>query len=306
MDTIEKLEIDQEDILKAVRESAMLADVSISVWGGTRTDNNLLNEMKARHGAVGDVGRVIKNLMSGADLPLKTTRSAYMAVRTKHYSLTLPWVSDPTAIRQEGPRLLPHMINDRYMTEMSMLRRAAIAARDEFLDAYPGLVKEAKSNLGTMADDKQYPSVDELRGSFRVHFDFEPLPEGASFRGLSPHTIERLTKGLLSKQQRQLQEAQRMIWERAKKPIEHLVERLTNVEENSRFKDATIENVRELMTLLPGWNVTKDARVQEITRDIESMLANVTPSEIRKNKNIRGDVVKEAKNVVNKLSSWGF
>ena len=38
------------DITQAVREAAMLASISISVWDGQRTDANLLNEVKQRHG----------------------------------------------------------------------------------------------------------------------------------------------------------------------------------------------------------------------------------------------------------------
>src|SRR4249920_3676737 len=103
MDTIETTNqtINQTDILQAVRESAVLADVSISLWGGTRTDAKLLNEMKATHGATGDVGKVLLNVLAGADDLLKKTRSAFAAVRLRHYELTLPWVSDPHATRQE-------------------------------------------------------------------------------------------------------------------------------------------------------------------------------------------------------------
>jgi hypothetical protein len=194
------LDFTQADMTQAVREAAMLASVSISVWEGQRTDATLMNEVKLKHGATGDVGKVIKNMMAGADALLKGVHSTYYAVRSKHYEMTLPWVSDPHAARQRGPRLLPHLLFNNYSMEMSNLRRMAIAKLEEFLVEYPALVLQAKTNLAGMAD-AVYPTAEEIKGLFRVHFDFEPIPQGANFRGLDDHMLERLGKALQNKQQ---------------------------------------------------------------------------------------------------------
>jgi hypothetical protein len=98
------LDFTQADMTQAVREAAMLASVSISVWEGQRTDANLLNEVNARYGATGDVGRVVKNTMAGADGLLKATHSTFYAVRSAlrdDPALGL----DPHAARQRGPHL---------------------------------------------------------------------------------------------------------------------------------------------------------------------------------------------------------
>src|SRR5262245_19060599 len=214
--------VTEEDVLNAVRESAVLVDVTIGVWGGTRTDPDVVDDVKKAHNATGDVGKFIKNLMVGADSEFKACRSAFIAVRLRHYALTLPWVTDPHSARKTGARLLPHLLFQRYQSEMSELRRIAFQKLDELCAIYPGLVKTAIGNLNTMADAGQYPSVDQLRAAFRVHFDFTPVPEGARFRGLPEHTLERLGRQLDRRHMRQVGEANREILLRAEEPLRNL------------------------------------------------------------------------------------
>jgi hypothetical protein len=293
-------------MIDAIRETAVLANVSISMWGGTSTDNNLLSEVKKQHNATGDVGRVIKNKLAGADEKLKITRSAHAAVRTKFYELTLSWVSDPHALRQTGPRLLPHALFNTFMTEMGRLKREAEAALEDFLADYPSLVTKAKANLGTMADTN-YPDVDELRGLFRISFDWEPIPDGSQFRGLESNVLGKLSNHLHKKQQRQIAGAQAEMWAEARQRVEHMVERLatTTGSDAPKFKSATIDAVRSLITLMPGWNITGDPKVAEITQDLERLLLGVDAQELRKDERMRNDVAQQARSVADKMKSWG-
>src|SRR3954465_11847257 len=91
--------ITEADINFAVRSTSMLADVTIGTWSAEYSDRDLMDGIKADAGATGDVGRVIKNVLAGADGLLKDARGAYAAVRAKHFSMTLPWVGDPNATR---------------------------------------------------------------------------------------------------------------------------------------------------------------------------------------------------------------
>ena len=299
--------VNTRDLTQAVRESAMLADVSLSMWEASQNDKALMEGVKRQHGAHGDVGKVIKYLMAGADSRLKSTRNAFKAVREHHRKLTLQWISDPHSIRADGPRLLPHLLNPRYMTEVSQKKREAEAERDEFVHEYPDLIIQAKANLGSMVSDSDYPTADQIKHMFRCHFDFEPLPVTTEFRGLPEHTIERLSAGLLRKQQRQIQQAEAEMWSRVKAHVSHMVERLSVEEDESKiFKAATVENVREMLTLLPGWNVTGNPQVQEITQQLEAILDGVDADSLRRNKKLRAATAKETKQVIDKLTRWGL
>jgi hypothetical protein len=300
--------IAQPDLTQAVREAAMLAYVSIGSWSATEKDDELMEDVKRQHNAEGDVGTVIKYLLSGADSHLKTLKSSYQAVRNHHYKLTLPWVNDPHAPSQKGPRLLPHLIYPRYITDISALRRQALVQLDEFLAVYPDLVVQARSRLKTMVSDGSYPTAEQLRHRFRLHVDFQPIPSSTQFSGLDDHMLERLSKNLQQKQQRQLADASRVMWQRARDRIEKLMERMTleSADDKKKFKEATLDNVRELLTMLPGWNVAGNPLVEEITHDIGRMMQGIEADQLRQDKTLRGETADAAKKIVDKMARWGL
>jgi hypothetical protein len=296
------LTLNNDDMIQAVRESAMLADVSVSVWNAEKSDRGAMDDLKARAGATGNIGRVVKNMLAGADTKLKDVRSAFTAVRTLHYGLTLPWVADPHALRATGPRLLPHLLFERYLMSLSKQRNVAINLLNDFLVDYPSYVVQAKANLGTLAD-VTYPTADEVKAAFRVHFDFEPLPAGASFKGLPDHTIERLAGALEAKQKRMVAAATAAMWDEAKERIGHICAKLGDPE--AKFKASSVENVRELITLLPGFNMTGLPEVDEVVADIKAMLDKVDAVKLRDNALCREDTAVAAKKIADKLTSWG-
>jgi hypothetical protein len=298
------MNVTQTDLADAVRSTALLADLSISMWGAERTDRKIMDEAKAQHNAVGNVGRAIKNLLSGCDTQLKATRAAYTAARAAHYSLTLPWVSNPHAERQTGPRLLPTMLFERYMKEMGKLRALALTERDKFVHDYPDLMIQAQANLAGLANADDYPTPDEVRRAFRLSFDFAPIPAASAFANLPEAFIEKLSAGLLKKQEAAAQIAQAEMWERVRHAIEPMIQRLSDPD--ARFKAGTIEGVRDLIGLLPGFNCAGDPRIATVVTDIKAMLDGVDAKDLRTDARVRADVVSQARTITDKLNQWGL
>lgn len=302
MDTL--MNVTEGDLGKALQEAAMLVHVKISVWDSTKTDRKVMEDVKHLHNARGDVGRVMKNMLAGVDQPLKTVRSAYAAVRSRHYELTLPWVSDHGQDRKTGARLLCHPLLSRYLSELGQLERLASDALEEFIPQYPAMIQNAQPNLGGMFREEDYPSIEEVRSRFRIYKDFEPIPDGTGFKGLPKGLLERLSLHLHERQQSQMAQAQASMWLAARERISHLIERLAD--EDTKFKEASVRQVRELVSLLPGWNLAKDPRVAEIAKDIDQMLGGVEAVDLRKDTSLRVSVVEEARRIADKLAAWNL
>jgi hypothetical protein len=291
--------VTQDDMLQAVRESALLATVTIGVFNAEKSDRSLVEKVKQDAQATGDVGRFIKNTLAGADSKLKKTQGAFAHVRALHYSLTLPWISDPHAERHTGPRLLPHLLLDKYLNTLSAQKRVAMGLLDEFIAEYPNLVTQARLNLGLMAD-ADYPSADEIKRQFRVNFDFEPIPAGAAFKGLSDHVMERLSKSLQMRQARMVETAIQSMLDDARARLTNMIERLTT--NGDRVKNATIENVRVMIGLLPGWNLTGDPKVTRLVEDLQKMLDGVNAEYLRKDSLARDRVSDQARDIIGRIA----
>jgi hypothetical protein len=292
-----------QDLSEAVRATAMLADLTISVWSAERNDAKIMERVRQDAGATGNVGRAIKNLLAGADNNLKATQAAFRAVRDSHIRLTLPWVSDPHALRLRGPRLLPNMLFERYTKEIQAKKRVATQALDAFVAGYDDDVATARANLAALAD-ADYPTAEQVRSLFRVVVDFEPIPAGSSFKGLPPHFATKLGENLRLRQENMVKAAQTAMFEEVRERIAKLAEKMAD--QDATFKASTVENVQELLVLLPGWNVAGNDRVSEIADDIKSMIAGISPKQIRNEPPLRKDIASQAQQVLDKLSAWGL
>lgn len=292
------------DITEAVRSTALLASVSISVWGAERNDRQIMDQLKAQAGATGNVGRAVKNLMAGADTSLKDAKGAFMAVRLEHYRLTLPWVSDPHAERQRGPRLLPNALFDRYMTAMGLKRRAAMDALDKFVADYPNDIVTAQANLAGLAKPEDYPDPAAVKSLFRIAFDFEPIPAGNAFHGLPDSTLEKLGAALERKQRVMLDTASQAMWGELRERLDYLIGRLA--QPDASFRSNTLASVQELAALVPAWNVKGDSRADEVAADIANVLGSLDAKALRGNEQLRAEVVTKARAITDKLSAWGL
>jgi len=288
------------DVIQAVRESALLAQVSISTWTASRSDKTAGEKLTTDAGASRRAARVVINLLAGAEENLKAVTGAFEAVRSLHYSYTLPWVSDPHASRQKGPRLLPHLLFDQYLGALSRQKREAQALLDAW--DFDADVARAKPNLGSLTR-ADYPSADEVKGSFRIHMEFEPIPEGTQFKGLPDLAVERLSRALDTRQQRMVEEAQKALWKEARDRVSHMVEQFGDVERKAYA--STLDNTRELLTLLPGWNLAGSPEVDEVVQDIKNMLDGVGIEDVRKSASTRQDVAENARRVLEKLDRFG-
>lgn len=296
--------ISRDQINRSVQESALLAKVVMGVWSGERSDPGIMDKAKADAGATGNVGRVIKNVMAGADTNLKATKAAFAAVRAAHYALTLPYVTDAKSDRLTGPRLLPNTLFEKYLGEMSTRRRAALAALDAMCASYDTDKAAAMVSLAGLASPGDYPSIDEIRAQFRVEFDFMPIPNGANFVNLPDHIITKLAAGLQRKQDYALKTAKEAMWSQVRERVEHMVEKLADPD--ARFKTTTVDRVAELGDLLPGWAIDGDPRAIEVATDIVRIMGGVTSKALRADALGRACAVEQAQGVLGKLNEWGL
>lgn len=294
--------ISRADLTDAVRSMALLADLTISMWSGERTDRALSEKIKSDAGAVGNTGRYLKNLLAGCDTELKAVRGAYASARTLHYQLTLPWVSQPGTDRQVGPRLLPNALFMKYLDEMGRLKQSAEAKRDAFIADYPDLILRAQSNLAGMARLEDYPSPEGVRDAFRLVFDFLPIPSAGAFTGLPDAMLDSLGKQLTRRQARAMESAQAAMWERVRDAVGHLVNRLKDPD--TIFKASSVDTVRELITLLPGWNCSGDPRVTTVVTAIDDMLTGIDARDLRNDARLRATVATQASALAGKLEQW--
>lgn len=295
---MDQTNITNQDLADAVRASAMLVDCHVKMWSGEITDHKVTNKIKSDANACGRVGNFKKILLSGTETPLKTCKSAFAAVRQRHYELTTQWGS-----AGHGPRLLSSGLSMRYMQEVGALRKYAFEQRDVFCAVYDQLVEAAKVNLGSLANELDYPDLDQIRRAFDVNLTFDPIPDKASFPNLPSGMLEKLSKTVAARQSKAAALAHANVWRQVREQLEHLHRVLADP--NIKFKSASLLNVRSLADLLPGFNMFGDHRLEEIANQITQCLDNITAQELRDNKSLRMELAHDLGRLVSQLDDWG-
>lgn len=155
---------------QVLTERAIIVDLDVHSWAGQKLDKDVSKDVATRAGSLSDpdeVGRYTKYLVAREALaPIKKLGGE---IRAAHLKFTMPWIGDS--------RVLPVALYDRYVRVVDDLIRKRDAAREEFIDAYPRHMREARERrLVKLFDPSEYPSISKLRELITAEYGFTPMP----------------------------------------------------------------------------------------------------------------------------------
>lgn len=274
-------------------ERALLAALNISEWRGRRRDREVTDRVARDHGADRRAGCYTKALVP------KTFLAAIATVRNEaracHHQLTLPWCDD-------GFRILPVDLHLDYMERFRALRSRYHEAVAGFIAAYDEAKAAARSTLGSLYRETDYPSSDSLRRAFELEVKLQPLPAAHDWRiDLPETTLGRIRLDLETR----LVDAQRLAMADLYRRLAAVVSRMaTTVAQPDRiFRNSLVGNVRELCTLLPSLNLARDEDLAALGREVESRLGGLAPARLRQDPVVRQDAAVAAEALLETINA---
>jgi len=288
---------------------AMKVTMKQSRWYGIKRDRNVEAQVQSANNTKANAGKFTKELLAGCDKELKAVHSAIDAARTTHYAMTRPWSvvsGEGEGRRRTGPRLLANADYFDYCQRMAVHKRKIQEALDEFEGNYSSLKDRARDNLGPLYREDEYPSVDAIRGQFALDFDFEPLPDGDTFRkgSIEQAQAEKLAAHFNKRTQQMLENALMEVWQKLYRTVEHMADRLSDPDKT--FHKSMLENAQEVAKMLKHYNFNGDPRMDEMRRELEGRLLTADAKELRKDKDVRKQVAEDAKRTLAKLKAYGL
>lgn len=282
---------------------AVLSSVSISAWTARRFDKTVTNEVHAKHAAAADAGRYTKQLVSKQSLA--DIVSTVSQARQFHYERTQPWLD-------AGARVLPSALYLEYVATMATHRTAFTAAVNAFCDGYPQFVEDAKARLNGLFRVEDYPLPSRIRRCFDFDVAILPLPDTSDFRiALTEENVEEVRRDVEERMQRVLNNSMRDSAERIVEAVGHMAERLKAYKPAKRrgdkaenaFRDSLVDNVRDLIALLPAFNMTGDPRMTAIIDRMAGLVA-VDAETLRTSDNVRESVASAADAILRDVSEF--
>ncbi len=290
--------IQTDDTIKissALSEKAMVARLATSSWSGRITDKEVSKELTDGKNAARDFASVTKVLIDKNHL--KNIREVISKMRAYHKEQTLPWDN-------YSGGLLPSTKFNEYSAKIREARRDLEAAVAVFVTNYENYITESEQKLGDLFCRNDYPSVHEIPNKFNLEASFEKVPEAGDFRvDIPEHEQAKVRSAIESKVEHQHANAMKRVWTRIFKTVEHINERLS--QEDGIFRDSMIENLEQLVNVLPALNILEDPTLTEMTNELQNTLCGYSAKELRKNTGLRKELAEKSKEVMEKINKIG-
>ena len=277
-----------------LKDDAMIVRLSISQWTARKFDKGITNQIANEYAVGADVGRYNKVLIAKEAIQVIT--KAVSAARSFHYENTLPWDDG-------GGRMLPAKNFMAYSKEMRKFKNQYAIAVKEFLENYPTYRDEAEVKLGGMFRVEDYPGQSQIECKFGFSTDIEPVPNSGDFRvDLQGKEADKIREQLDARLKERVAEATKDLFVRLNNVVGKFADKLAD--DKAIFRDTLVENVVELVNLLPMLNVANDPKLELLRKEVQKKVCAYEPDNLRQDSDARKKAAEDARKIMDKMSGY--
>jgi hypothetical protein len=258
-----------------IQNSSVLVDLNLGVWTARKMDKRVSQEIDASKNTRARAGNYHKNLLAGTEA-LASVHSVASAIRSWHYSQTLPWADN-------GQRLLTMANFFEYKSMFSDYQRQFDDSLQAFYTEYPTLMSAMAFQLGNLFNPDDYPALDDIRRKNYLRVVFSPVPDSGDFRVDIPEQYRQELEQISRDREAA---AMKDLWDRLHECLKHMSDKLAG-EEKQIFRDTLVTNTTELCSMLTKLNVTNDPKLEHARQEVEKALMGVTAVDLRKHPGLR-------------------
>jgi hypothetical protein len=283
--------------MSAIANSAVLVKLNISVWGATKRNKQLEQELAASKNADPKATRLYDNLMVGSSGHQDIQKYAGNA-RLWHAGMTLPW-------DDKGWRLCPTSLFIDYKQQHNWKRQEFERQVNQFRVKYFSYRETAKEFRGDIFNEDDYPPVEDIMAKYAWNFAVAPVPAGGHLCiDLPEQEMQELRSACDDEVERRVQEAVKESERRLRKQLDHISEKCAGADDDGkRWHDTFVSNPLELCRMLKHMNVTKDPKLEEARKKLEEIMEGKTKEMFKDKPEVREEVKKEVDEII-KTYEW--
>jgi hypothetical protein len=280
-----------------LQSKAMLVSLNLRSWRGTVKDNGIARDTERSYEAEEDTLTTIKKLTPRH--LMQPIDSIINAARQEHYRFTVPGLI-------KGQQLLASRAFEDYCYIHKHLKDDFFKFVDQFTAYYPKLLADAPRRLGKAYKEEDFPPSSRIRGYFDYRIQFAPVPEINDWR------LDGVDEGEVSKMRNEVEDEVRIMYRRAIREVyERAREILANVANqakeykggpgDSRLRDATIRNLKDISALVLKMNVTGDKDLDQLGYEMVECFADAEASNLRSNEKARTAIAEAAERLLKRI-----
>lgn len=254
-----------------LKSSAILIDFDGGYFNWSRRDRSVEREVADQKAIRASAGRYLKNLFLACDAPLTAIRTEVQNARADHNLLTIPW----------GPaqRLLLNRNFLEYNSRFSAHEATLETLKANLADSYTSLVAQAAASLGPLYNPEDYPPVEKVLSGCYISRTLFPLSDSSDVRlQIGDDSLSAIKAEVEATLTSRIADATTSIWDRFRTILKSATDNLSKSPgTGTRYRSEWHAHLTELLTLLPGLNLTNDSTLTAFALRCQSLIT--TPSE---------------------------
>ena len=309
-----------KEFSKIVQDCLIMVSYSCGQYRGYLRDKTLTGNITERKNAKSGTHRVNRQLFCDKEGPLYQANKHADKIRNWFYTWSFPWLD--VSGDSSNYRVVSLSVWMEKKKELDTRIVELKALWEKFFNQYESLVESDMRDQGTSGDSRDYKSVSELRSKFFVDVQITRVPVGGSvMMNALDNELDKLLKEQSKHDQKIVESLISNVWSKMQKPLDDLASKLTDPDYG--FKDATIKDIALMCDTMRGFNITKDANIELILKEIEErILCGYKPSRLIEDPELlksfsdtfrpkkkrgsiedRNDLVKDAKDISKQMTN---
>src|SRR5260370_10566921 len=284
-----------------LQDTEMSASLNSAVWSAKKYDKKVSKEVADKHGmSDSSLGRYNKSLV--AKKSLEKINKIATAARADFHKFSLPWDDN-------GTRILTSAGFFKLAEAMRKHNNDFLPAKDEVIENYPEMVEQAKTDSKGLFNPDDYPAKAEISNKFRYAWRVRPLPDAGDFRvKLSDTETALIQQQITADVQESVKHAMQDIWARMQDVIQAAANKLkaykvTADGVENPFRDSLIQNIKDLLEIIPALNLTEDPKVAQFASYMKQ-LVKYDANTLRDNDGTRMQIAKAADDILTKMQAY--
>lgn len=280
--------------MNGLNKKAMLIKVRVGMWGAYKSDKKASEAIQAQFSSLNGSGNYSKKLTGKGDLT--DINSVKDRLDTFLQKYTLPW-------EDSGWRILPTVHYMEFANKLRGYKEEFSEAVSSFIRQYDVVKDNAKNRLGDLYNEADYPESWQLERKFYFDAHFMPMPDTGHFL----IEVSKEEKAFLEDQARQNE--RRLVEGIVKECYTRIYNALSNLAEklestDNRWKESTINNLAEIVEIMPALNLTDDPELIKMSKIIGEKICKHGESNLKYSPAARVEAREAASSVLSNLQTY--
>lgn len=283
----------------SIRNSVMLGNLSMGAWSARVSAKKVARDAEIKANAKNGTYTASKKLADGV-VELEQVKSFQSETRAMWYKKAERWLDDGTrAFKGVNTMDITQWFNDRKRTHDGLVQR--------FGQVYQTVVTGKQFDLGSDYNPRDYPPLDVVLAKFKFKFDYFPIPDSDDIRiidGIPQNEVDDMVAEAEKRMNQRVQGSLSSAASKLFKCVQAMQTKLSAKigDEGSIFRDSLVENLVEIVEIMPNLNITDDPALKALTVEAKK-LTLYSPTILREDATARELAAKKAGDLASKLSS---